>query len=744
MNQRSKIMASGVIAVALLLVPVLVAARSTDQTSSDRISLRSSSFAKKLPALRTNSDSTLYIITCDGPIEEAWKSELEEAGVELGAYLPDFSFVSKITDKALVKKIKRLPFVSNVKIFDPAYKLAPELEKELKKGEECKVVVRAFDHEKNLSGLVKRLVKNRETDSENREGVSTLTVDEDLLTTLATSDDVVWIEPYPEITVFNDRAREIVHSDVLQRTGFTGKGQIVGVTDTGLDTGDIHNLHPDLAGQVLQIIPSDFRPNPSDTSDRNGHGTHVAATVLGTGKASNGKLAGMAPDAKLVFHAGGINDSSGLSFLNSYDTWSEAYRYGAKINSVSWGSMTNATYNYLAWEADRFLWDHKDAILLVAAGNSGFEGLGTVSSPATAKNVVAVGATTTNRFEEHFKDSVASFSGKGPTLDGRLKPDVVAPGVTILSARSSLAKDDIFSPPFENSKYGYLSGTSMATPVVAGGVAQIRQFLNENGYSNPSGALMKAMLVTGTDQVTYKAWHRPNDLFETYVQGYGQVNLQKAIRTDFIDETKGLQTGDSVSYHLTVTETDKPVIVTLAWTDYPSEPLAFKNLVNDLDLSITSPTGEKFYGNYGNNMENRFNNEADHKNNVEQIFIPNAEKGTYTVTVKAYNIPQGPQPYAIATNQTLRLEGEQPDKIVKLTANQKKVEIQENEDIQLSLTATQQNGKKVDVTNKATWKSLKASVVSVEKGKISAKMKGQTSVQATYGGKSIKIQVIVK
>jgi serine protease AprX len=644
---------SGTIALVLLAGGMPVAAKKAPGHVSKRLDMEappglSLRTAKTLLAKLSQDDhsSKLVIITFDGPIEEAWKEKVEDLGVELGDYLPDFSFLARVPNDKARAALKKLPFVKRVQSYLPSYKLSPALAKALDSKKDVQVAVIGFNRKNDLRPTLKRLGGNDVSHIESVKGIrhiSSLSVRGNRLDKLLTSDDVVAVLPIPKRKLHNDVAAGILHADTLQGTGYTGKGQIVGVIDTGLDTGDVHAIHPDLQGQVKALYAV---ARENDASDPIGHGTHVAGSILGTGEASDGRYKGMAPDAKLVFHSvGGNSEEDGLLFDDVYSLLEEAYDDGARIHSDSWGNDDLGDYSIDSFVFDAFLWEHPDMVALVAAGNAGEDGYGTVGSPATAKNVITVGASENDRpemddVESDNPDEVADFSSRGPTLDGRIKPDVVSPGTFILSTRSSLASDDHFWLPF-NQYYAYMGGTSMATPVLAGGIAQIRQYLNEKNITKPSGALLKGMIITGADVL-------PNAYLED--QGYGRANLEAALETTFVDETKGLKTKGKATYTVNVTETSKPFVATLTWTDYPASPIPLKKLVNDLNLTVKAPDGKTYNG---NDFEQPYNNEVDNLNNVEQVWIPHPKKGTYTVTITGYNVPEGPQPYALVTNGKL-------------------------------------------------------------------------------------------
>lgn len=619
---------SGTVALTLLLGSMPAFANEKDDTEAVReLSLRYQDHQiLQFHALRAvEAPSRLVIIQLNGPVEETWKQQLEKNGVLLGDYVPDYSFVAKLSDDTDESKLNEISFVRHILPYKQEYKISQELLGAIQKEGQARVAIHGLQSDKGKNGLIQTVTLR------------------DIYTYLA-SDDVVAITPVSKHVPLNNVASGIIKSDKLAATGYTGKNQLVGVIDTGLDSGLEQNLHPDLQGQVKQLIAVG---RYDDASDTNGHGTHVAGSIVGTGKASDGKVKGMAPDAKLVFHSV-LDYFGGLAIYddNLAEMLQEAYDAGVRIHSDSWGEERGfGQYNSDSEIMDRFIWEHPDMTILVAAGNDGGK-KGTVGSPATAKNVIAVGASESVRPALHNRvadnpDDIAFFSSRGPTADGRIKPEIVAPGSMILSLRSQLAGEGEASPEGDGvdaNLYTYLNGTSMSTPIMAGGVAQIRQFLQENGTKQPSAALIKAMVVTGADDLKKNA----ND------QGFGRANLLSSIGTSIIDEKEnGLQTGQKKTYTVDVTDAKKPFVTTLAWTDAPGSVTVLDQLVNDLNLTIETPSGEIYHG---NDRKGPNGNEVDHTNNVEKIVIPKPEPGTYKITVDGFNIPKGPQPYALAAN----------------------------------------------------------------------------------------------
>jgi subtilisin family serine protease len=274
--------------------------------------------------------------------------------------------------------------------------------------------------------------------------------------------------------------------------GDTGQGVDVAVLDTGVDTG-----HPDLAGRIADTVS--FVPD-QDVTDRTGHGTHVASTIAGTGAASGGKEKGVAPGARLDIGKVLGDDGSGqFSWVLAGMEWAARDKH-AKIISMSLGSGPSDGSDPLS-QAVNSLSAETGALFVIAAGNDGLTGAGSVSAPGTADAALTVGAVDGN-------DNLADFSSQGPRLgDEALKPELTAPGVDVLAARSQYA-------PEGEGYYQSLSGTSMATPHVAGAAALLAA--EQPGLT---GQQLKDALVS-TAKATPK--------YDAYQAGNGRVDAAAA------------------------------------------------------------------------------------------------------------------------------------------------------------------------------------------------------------------------
>jgi hypothetical protein len=507
---------------------------------------------------------------------------------------------------------------------------------------------------------------------------------------LAQIPEVFWIDLEPRRELLNDTTIWVGQSGLSagQTTpvfshGIFGEGPTVGIIDTGIDADmcffrdTTKGLPPTNAcngGTVVdttqrKVIAVDFLTSSECTGglsstewDTQGHGTHVAGTVGGDNFANlltHNTADGMAPGAKLVIQdAGFLTDNCGdlpgigCPVVDLKPLFLQAYTQGARLHTNSWGDNENGAvqnnYTAASQDVDQFMWDHKDFQVFFAAGNAG-PGTGTVGSPSTSKNGVSVGATLRGTSAQ----SMASFSSCGPTDDGRIKPDITVPGSNIVSAGND------GNVTTNNCGTATLSGTSMASPGAAGLTALIRQYYTDGWYPtglktpangfNPTAALLKATLVNSGENMT-GATAMPSNC-----QGWGRVTLDDALffspetRKLFVAEDAGFATGSvnvDKTFTYTVNTSTQPFKATLAWTDFPSTPAANPHLNNDLDLIVTGPAGT-FKGNVFSGGVSATGGTADRRNTVEQVLLAAPTPGVYTVTVRAINVPNGTQPFAL-------------------------------------------------------------------------------------------------
>jgi hypothetical protein len=692
--------------------------------------LAHSSLAAAAPETNATTNSrALFLIQFVGPVQEAWKTNVERAGVRLYGYIPDYAFIARLGD-ATPEQMQQLPFVRWVGPYQPVYKLDAELADVAPQSDGKQTVDIQTLPDADLPALAQQVEEWGGTilaQSHNElAGYLRAELAPVRFPDVAAADGVLWIAPFLAPSLQNNiSGGGIIQANAVRSTlGLYGQGQVVGVADSGLDTGNLSTLHPDVRGRVRKAYCLG-RTNPCDWSDPNGHGTHVVGSVLGNGAASgsntaahsyNTSLAGVAPEAELVLQSI-LDNSNGLSGIptDAGNLLRQAYKDGARIHSNSWGGATacgNSTCSTLAYggyvatsqQVDYAAWQHKDLLVLFAAGNAGVDrnkdgvvDADSIYQPGTAKNVLTVGASESDRpeFTTTWGESwpndfatapvandrlanningMAAFSSRGPTDDGRIKPDLVAPGTAIVSMQSQHPYASAGWGPY-NQYYAYNGGTSMSTPLTAGAAATVREWLTRvRLVAQPSAALVKAVLLNGTADMSPGQYGssatpevpatRPNT-----VAGWGRVDLQQSLdptasgKVWFADSTNGLATGESTQYTVKIgpessSTSSGPLRLMLAWTDYPGEPSAAKALVNDLDLEVIGPDGTSYRGNQSAYPAGHrcLRSGWDTCNNVEGVIIPQAMPGTYTLVVRGVQVPQGGrQPFAlVATGDQAR------------------------------------------------------------------------------------------
>jgi len=312
-----------------------------------------------------------------------------------------------------------------------------------------------------------------------------------------------------KITTLLDRASAAVNADVLKDNGLTGEGVTIAVIDTGI------HPHGDLQDRIIGF--ADFVNGKNDAYDDNGHGTHCAGDAAGNGLLSDGQYQGPAPKANLV----GVKvlnktGSGSLSTVIEGIEWCIQHQseYNINILSLSLGSdAIEPAEDDPVVSAVETAWDN-GMVVCVAAGNSGPTEQ-TIGSPGISPKVITVGAADDNNTVERSDDAVADFSSRGPTIDGITKPDLLTPGVNIISLRSPRSFLDKTNKSARiDQNYMSLSGTSMATPICAGLIAQLLQ-------SNPN---------LTPDQIKEQLINACEDLGQSpNVQGAGYLNAANLI-----------------------------------------------------------------------------------------------------------------------------------------------------------------------------------------------------------------------
>ena len=517
----------------------------------------------------------------------------------------------------------------------------------------------------------------------------------DVVDALAHAADVAWIDRHETPELHNTLSVGPLQSGLpsggavptpeaasIWRRGLTGTGQVVTVVDSGLDRNQAFfnrwrgpagistaitdavstvppqpgPVHPDRKVYGYFVMPGASAYDDNLRCAGGGasvyHGTHTAGTVAGDSgtpasadEAHHDPNDGMAPHAQILFQDIGDDNTGCLTGVAGPDMFRQATRAGSWITSNSYGSGFAGSPVYNGYDAsiDHVAWELESQLIVFSAGN---EGPGpSIGHPGHAKNPLTVGATARGDSTQ-----IAVFSSGGPTADGRRKPDLVAPGVGIVSAAGD---DDDANPPLDpdSARAKVLSGTSMATPTVAGGAALLRQYFTEGWYPTgarnaadarkPLGAEMKAILLNGTSFIA----GTPDMLY-----GWGRALLDgnlyfpgdpRDLRTFARPHSAGIAEGEAHTYRVEVAA-GQEFRATLVWFDPAGLPGAARALVNDLDLEVSANgtlyRGNRFEGN-GPTAASVPGGDADRVDPVEQVRILSPAAGVYEITVRGHAVP---------------------------------------------------------------------------------------------------------
>lgn len=404
--------------------------------------------------------------------------------------------------------------------------------------------------------------------------------------------------------------------NALNGKNLNGKGVTIGIGDNA----DI-STHTDFTGRLINRSPW----IPDD------HGTHVAGSAAGGG-IINVKNHGMASKAAIVnqyFSDIIVNAPAYVTDYNLAVTNNSYY-------SVDAGCVGNGKYDVLSNYVDNQMEDYSQLLHVVAAGNEGSSscspyllGFATVKSGwQTAKNVLTVGAIKDDDY------TIAYFSSRGPVNDGRLKPEITSSGWAVLSTNA-------------NDTYGYNFGTSMASPMVTGGVALMyEEYRRKNGGTNPKASLMKALACNTAEDL--------GNAGPDYTFGFGMLNVRRAVEA--IDSSRfiinAVANGGNGNHVISVPPNTRRLKIMLYWADEAAAVNAATTLVNDLDLTVTEPSALLHRPLILNPSPSNVNDVAvegvDHTNNIEQVVINNPTAGNYTIHVNGFAVPAGSQEYVVS------------------------------------------------------------------------------------------------
>ncbi len=669
------------------------------------------------------SGKRFHLVHFSGPVRSEWLEELEATGVKVVTYVPNNAYLV-YGDGAALGGLQRHITASKTIQWDGEYLDDYKLHPSIQTIDTPTYAIQLIkDDEANSAtlALIRGLQSREGVVQEAMDYVNVVAwVDRQALNEIVQRPDVLSIQPRPQRKKFDERQNMILAGQITG-TGPTGPGYLawlaskgftqaqftasgfgVDVSDSGLDNGTAAPNHFGLyvngdvssSSRVVYARLEGSANSGSTIQGCDGHGNinaHIVAGYVNLTGAPHADTAGfshgmgVAPFVKVgssvVFDPGNFTDP------DYEDLQSRAYRDGMRISSNSWGAASDL-YDADAQRFDALVRDaqptgsavpnpgNQEMFIAFAAGNDG-PTVGSIGTPATAKNVMSVGASENVRpfgaadgcdtpdSEANSLYDVASFSGRGPTADGRKKPDIQAPGTHIGGGVAQAAGQRSPTPgnpngaalscfdgtgvcggtgtslyfPSGQQWYSASSGTSHSTPAVAGAAALVRQYFINQGRTVPSPAMTKAFLMGSTRYMTGTG---ANDSLYSNNQGTGLMDLGMAfdgvsrLLEDQRAENLLRATGETRTFTSRVDDAARPLRVTLAWTDAPGSTTgsAWKN---NLDLTVTVG-GNTYKGNVFTGAHSVTGGSADTQNNVESVFLPAGVTGPFTVTVTATNI----------------------------------------------------------------------------------------------------------
>lgn len=382
-----------------------------------------------------------FVVQFAGPIEDAWKNAVTAEGGEILDYIPDFAFKVRM-NPGIANRVAQLGFVSAVTPFQPEFKFGVDL----KRGGDMSLYRIRVERGSDF-GHVRALVAQT--------GAEILSYDGDLMLVAANGtfvdaiaqiDDVASINNFfinelhsnSNLPAANEIGGSLIGANAANARGYNGSTQTVAVADTGLGTGSAATAHRDIPSSRIMAIYN--WPGVSDScwtivddgaaDVDSGHGTHTAGSVLSSG-APNGVGRGVAPEARLVFQAvenwANMKGLCSIYYTDGYylpglpsdlnTMFHQAYTAGARIHSNSWGSAAAGDYTLESVQVDTFVWNNRDMLITFSAGNDGIDANSdgaidndSMGAPATAKNVLTVGASENQRTDNYPCDTNLTYS----------------------------------------------------------------------------------------------------------------------------------------------------------------------------------------------------------------------------------------------------------------------------------------------------------------------------------------------
>ena len=567
-------------------------------------------------------EARLFLVQFETQSLAEWRRQVRALGAEVLTYVPHNSHLVRM-DSALVSQVESLPFVRWVGVFEPAYRVSPELLADLLQPD---AITRRFRIQTPVAGLDEKAALALDIQAvggqvvlSNPEGyIVEATLTDTQVLQLTSSNHVQWIDEWSAPEEDMNNGRIVAGADYVAATpaGYDGTGVRAEVCDGGIDTDH---------GDFPFPVPIHGAVNVASTS----HGTCTYGINFGTG-------AGSAPATGLVPNAFGYFAYYN-ALTNRYGHTAELVDPSLEFKSVyqsnSWGNTTTTEYNSYSSQLDDIIWQY-DIAIFQSQSNTGNQ----LSRPqAWAKNIISVGGARHYNNTNSDDDAWAGGASVGPAADGRVKPDL------------TFFYDSIYTTDAEPGGYsageytGTFGGTSGATPMVAGTSGLFFQMWQDNVWGTAPGSgtvfderphfsTMKALLINNAEQYD---WTTTNPDLTRFRQGWGRPNAQNAYDraplTAIIDESSVLEELQKDIYTAVVPAAQGALKVTMVYADRAGTTSSTIHRINDVTLKVVAPDGTVYWGNYGltSGLWSISGGSADTINTVENVFIQNPAAGDW-------------------------------------------------------------------------------------------------------------------
>lgn len=550
------------------------------------------------------------------------KAQLKDNGISLLDYIPGNVYTA-IVHKIPTASVFQSSGISLIADMQPEWKISDELKQTLPLQDDFADVTVLFTGDYNRADIDAQFYKlGAEIISERISmGYCHIKIPADKVLQLAQWHHVSYMSSYRQDVPLNTYAKAMTRMHIAAANttvggyGLKGEGVAIGIGD---NTSGVY--HVDLADRIINYNPQAYT----------NHGVHINGIAGGAGIVDP-KGEGMAPAATLTNHFFSDVLEATPFIASQHNVVATNNSYSASSGSCAY----SGTYDGLSAGLDNLCNDYKNVFQVFAAANDGLfdcppypKGFATIAGGyQAAKNIIVVAST-----DKEYVN--ADNSSRGPLRDGRLKPEITAVGVDVISDT-------------KNDEYLVASGTSMACPQVAGAAALLTERIRQLGGSlTPRSDVLKTLMINGATDIGIPG---PDFRF-----GFGFLNVERSLI--MLDSnryfTNTVNNGAQVTHNINVPPGTGQLKVTLCWHDVPASPLATTQLVNDLDLVVSEPGGALHNPLVLDPSPANINNPAvekkDRLNNTEQVVIQNPAAGIYTAMVNGYSLPSGSRDYVLA------------------------------------------------------------------------------------------------